>query len=73
MEAIWQYREKKHDLVGTTINIHNGQWHRKGESCLHNNEKGLWVMPENAHILSFNGRNILIEIYAYTDRVTVTI
>ena len=34
MEAIWQYREKKHDLVGTTINIHSGQWHRKGESYI---------------------------------------
>lgn len=29
MEAIWNYRESKNDLVGTTINVHSGQWNRK--------------------------------------------
>lgn len=29
MEAIWQNRDTEHHLVGTTINIHNGQWMRK--------------------------------------------
>ena len=31
MEAIWQNRDIEHQLVGTTINIHNGQWTRKGD------------------------------------------
>lgn len=29
MEAIWNYRESKNDLVGTTINVNSGQWSRK--------------------------------------------
>ena len=31
MEAIWRARHRGHDLVGTTIDIHNGEWTRKGE------------------------------------------
>ena len=31
MEAIWIYRSRHSDLVGTVINIHNGDWVRKGE------------------------------------------
>ena len=30
MEAIWQARHHGHDLVGTTIDVSNGQWTRKG-------------------------------------------
>ena len=30
MEAIWQARHQDHDLVGTTIDISNGEWTRKG-------------------------------------------
>ena len=30
MEAIWQARHQGHDLVGTTIDVNNGQWTRKG-------------------------------------------
>ena len=29
MEVIWQKRHQGHNLVGTTINIHNGEWTRK--------------------------------------------
>jgi mannosidase alpha-like ER degradation enhancer 3 len=29
MEAIWMARHRGHDLVGTTIDINNGQWTRK--------------------------------------------
>ena len=29
MEFIWQKRHQGHNLVGTTINIHNGEWTRK--------------------------------------------
>ena len=32
MEAIWQRRDHGHNLVGTTINIHNGEWTRRGET-----------------------------------------
>lgn len=35
MEAIWNYRESKNDLVGTTINVQNGEWSRKGTHLLH--------------------------------------
>lgn len=30
MEAIWIYRSRNSDLVGTVINIHNGDWVRRG-------------------------------------------
>ena len=30
MEAIWERRHHGHDLVGTTIDVHNGEWTRKG-------------------------------------------
>lgn len=29
MEALWMYRSRHSDLVGTTINIHNGNWIRR--------------------------------------------
>ena len=29
MEVIWQKRHQGHNLVGTTINIHSGEWTRK--------------------------------------------
>lgn len=32
MEAIWIYRSRHSDLVGTVINIHNGDWVRKDSS-----------------------------------------
>ena len=32
MEAIWQARHQGHDLVGTTIDVNNGQWTRKGSN-----------------------------------------
>ena len=35
MEAIWQARHHGHNLVGTTIDISNGEWTRKGEWKLH--------------------------------------
>ena len=30
MEALWKFRSRHSDLVGTTINIHNGVWTRRG-------------------------------------------
>ena len=30
MEALWKYRSHHSDLVGTTINIHSGDWTRRG-------------------------------------------
>ena len=35
MEAIWQRRDHGHNLVGTTINIHNGEWTRRGKTGDH--------------------------------------
>lgn len=32
MEAIWIYRSRNSDLVGTVINIHNGDWVRRDSS-----------------------------------------
>ena len=32
MEAIWIHRSRASDLVGTVINIHNGDWVRRGEN-----------------------------------------
>ena len=29
MEVIWERRHQGHDLVGTTINIHSGEWTRR--------------------------------------------
>lgn len=29
MEALWTFRSRHSDLVGTTINIHNGDWNRR--------------------------------------------
>lgn len=31
MESIWIYRSRYSDLVGTVINIHNGDWVRRGK------------------------------------------
>ena len=31
MEAIWIFRSRNSDLVGTVINIHNGDWVRRGK------------------------------------------
>jgi hypothetical protein len=31
MKALWTYRSRSSDLVGTVINIHNGEWVRRGE------------------------------------------
>ena len=30
MEALWDSRHQVNNLVGTVINVHNGQWTRKG-------------------------------------------
>ena len=34
MEVLWQRRHLGHNLVGTTINVHNGEWTRKGAACV---------------------------------------
>ena len=31
MEYLWMSRHRASDLVGTVINIHNGDWVRRGE------------------------------------------
>ena len=31
MEYLWMSRHRSSDLVGTVINIHNGDWVRRGE------------------------------------------
>lgn len=33
MDVLWDRRQRESDLVGTVINIHNGEWVRRGE-CL---------------------------------------
>ena len=30
MESIWHYRSRSSDLVGTVIDVHNGDWIRRG-------------------------------------------
>lgn len=35
MEAIWIHRSRASDLVGTVINIHNGDWVRRGKNHFH--------------------------------------
>ena len=35
MEAIWIHRSRASDLVGTVINIHNGDWVRRGKYNLY--------------------------------------
>lgn len=40
MDVLWEKRQRGSDLVGTVINIHNGDWVRRGEalhwqSCCH--------------------------------------
>ena len=30
MEALWSRRSEPHNLVGTTINVNNGNWVRQG-------------------------------------------
>ena len=42
MEAIWMARHRGHDLVGTTIDINNGQWTRKGERVLGKGEESMY-------------------------------
>ena len=42
MEAIWMARHRGHDLVGTTIDINNGQWTRKGERVLGEGEESIY-------------------------------
>ena len=32
MKALWTYRSRSSDLVGTVINIHNGEWVRRGKN-----------------------------------------
>ena len=31
MEVLWQQRHQQNNLVGSIINVQNGQWARKGE------------------------------------------
>lgn len=31
LDALWERRQKGSDLVGTVINIHNGEWIRRGK------------------------------------------
>ena len=30
MDQLWRYRHRSSNLVGTVINIHNGEWVRRG-------------------------------------------
>ena len=32
MDVLWERRQRGSDLVGTVINIHNGEWVRRGEA-----------------------------------------
>lgn len=34
LDVLWERRQKGSDLVGTVINIHNGEWVRRGEEIL---------------------------------------
>lgn len=31
MDFLWEKRQRNSNLVGTTINIHSGEWVRRGE------------------------------------------
>ncbi|MGH0167445.1 UNVERIFIED_CONTAM: hypothetical protein FKN15_052499 [Acipenser sinensis] len=33
LDMLWEKRQRGSDLVGTVINIHNGDWVRRGERC----------------------------------------
>lgn len=32
MDFLWEKRQRNSNLVGTTINIHSGEWVRRGET-----------------------------------------
>lgn len=32
LDVLWERRQKGSDLVGTVINIHNGEWVRRGDA-----------------------------------------
>lgn len=32
LDVLWERRQRGSDLVGTVINIHNGEWVRRGEA-----------------------------------------
>lgn len=35
LDFLWEKRQRNSNLVGTTINIHSGEWVRRGEAKLY--------------------------------------
>ena len=70
MEALWRHRSRHSDLVGTTINIHNGNWIRRDsgigagidsyyEYCL----KAYILLGDESYLEKFNRHYAAIERY----------
>lgn len=45
MDFLWEKRQRNSNLVGTTINIHSGEWVRRGERG-EGGEEDLWGVEE---------------------------
>uniref|UniRef100_A0A8C9ER04 alpha-1,2-Mannosidase n=1 Tax=Pavo cristatus TaxID=9049 RepID=A0A8C9ER04_PAVCR len=43
LDFIWEKRQRSSNLVGVTINIHTGDWVRKGECCAESSKAGKWI------------------------------
>lgn len=70
MEALWKYRSRHSDLVGTTINIHSGDWTRRDsgvgagidsyyEYCL----KAYILLGDDSYLEKFNKHYSAIKRY----------
>lgn len=63
MDFLWEKRQRNSNLVGTTINIHSGEWVRRGkrgaggpqlgegDSVTSDKDRGQWSLEENSTCL----------------------
>ena len=50
LDVLWEKRQRGSDLVGTVINIHNGDWVRRGESVQHAYCCPVWILVLSSHM-----------------------
>lgn len=80
MDALWSYRSRHSDLVGTTINIHSGDWIRRDsgvgagidsyyEYCL----KAYILLGDDSYLEKFNKHYAAIKKYVHQGYMLVDV
>lgn len=57
LDVLWERRQKGSDLVGTVINIHNGEWVRRGDAVYFSTtfvDSCEWVTVVSANLTDFS-------------------